>query len=161
MVSEKMAKALSEQINAEYHSAYLYLSMANHFDHIGRSGVAHWFQKQAEEELTHGEKIRQYLLDKGNKPEIKPIKEVKTSWDSILEAFQDGLAHEQLVTSLINKLVILAQEEDDFATEYMLHWFVTEQVEEEDVAGQMISDLKLIGNDGAGLYHFDIRLGER
>lgn len=161
MVSEKMAKALSEQINAEYHSAYLYLSMANHFEHIGRKGTAHWFHHQAEEELEHGEKIRQYLLDRGNKPDIKPIPEVKKGWKSILEAFEDGLAHEQLVTGLINKLVVQAQEEDDFATEIMLHWFVTEQVEEEDVAGQMIDDLKLIGEDGQGLYMFDKHLNER
>lgn len=161
MMSEKLAAALSEQINAEYHSAYLYLSMANHFEHVGRRGVAHWFHHQAEEELEHGEKIRQFMLDRGSKPDIKPIKEVKKEWATILEAFEDGLKHEKLVTMLIKTLMIQAQEEDDFATEIMLQWFITEQVEEEDVAGQMIDDLKLIGEDGAGLYHFDLKVGER
>jgi ferritin len=161
MVSEKLEKALNKQINAEFWSAYLYLSMSAHFSNKGLPGVAHWFRIQFKEEQAHAVKIMDYLISKGNRVELEPIAEVTTSWKSPLAAYEHTLKHEGDVTALINNLVALARSENDFATENMLQWFVSEQVEEVETVHGLIDNLKLIGDNGFGLYTIDKELGQR
>ena len=161
MVSKELETAINKQINAEFWSAYLYLSMSAHFAHEGLPGFANWFKVQFQEEQDHAVKFMNYLISKGNKVELTPIEKVDTSWDSLLKAFQDTLNHERVVTSLINNLVSIARKENDYATENMLQWFVNEQVEEEETAQAMIDSLKLIGSNGFGIYTMDKELGQR
>lgn len=161
MVSNKLEIAINEQINAEFWSAYLYLSMSVHFANKGLPGFANWFKVQFQEEQDHAMKLINYLISKGNKVSLTPIKEVEISWESLLAAFEDTLKHEKVVTGMINNLVSIARSEDDYATENILQWFVTEQVEEEETAQEMIDSLKLIGDNGFGIYTMDKELGAR
>lgn len=161
MVSNKLETAINKQINAEFWSAYLYLSMSVHFANKGLPGFANWFKVQFQEEQDHAMKLINYLISKGNKVSLTPIKEVETSWESLLTAFEDTLKHEKVVTGMINNLVSIARSEDDYATENILQWFVTEQVEEEETAQEMIDSLKLIGDNGFGIYTMDKELGAR
>ena len=161
MVSKKLEKAINEQVNAEFWSAYLYLSMSAHFANEGLMGFANWFQVQFQEEQDHAQKFMNYLIAKGNKVELKPIEKVDTSWESLLKAFEDTLAHDKVVTGLINNLVSIARSENDYASENMLQWFVNEQVEEEETAQGMIDSLKLIGTNGFGIYTMDKELAQR
>jgi len=161
MVSKELETAINKQINAEFWSAYLYLSMSAHFSNEGLPGFANWFKVQFQEEKDHALKFMNYLIAKGNKVQLMPIEQVDTSWDSVLKAFQDTLDHERVVTSLINNLVSIARKENDYATENMLQWFVKEQVEEEETAQAMIDGLKLIGSNGFGVYTMDKELAQR
>ncbi|HBT85318.1 MAG: ferritin [Fermentimonas sp.] len=161
MVSKNLETAINKQINAELWSAYLYLSMSAHFSNKALPGIANWFQVQFHEEQDHALKFMNYLISKGNKVELQPIKEVQTSWDTVLKAFEDTLKHEKVVTSLINDLVAIARSENDYATENMLQWFVNEQVEEEETAQGMVDALKLIGDNGVGVYMLDKELATR
>ncbi len=161
MLSTKLQDALNEQINAEFWSAYLYLSMAMQFEADGRAGVANWFRIQFKEELAHVEIFINYVNQRGGRVVLKPIAEVPTQWSSPLEAFKDTLDHEQKVTSLINALYALAEEEHDYATRDRLNWFVSEQVEEEETARQLIDKFTLIGDNGMGLYMLDQELAAR
>lgn len=161
MVSKKLETALNKQVNAEFWSAYLYLSMSAHFANEGLPGVANWFKIQFQEEQDHALKFMNYLIAKGNKVELKPIEKVPTSWKSVLNAFEDTLKHEKVVTALVNDLAALARAENDYSTENMLQWFVNEQVEEEETAQGMIDGLKLIGDNGFGLYTMDKELAQR
>ncbi len=161
MVSKKLEKALNEQINAELWSAYLYLSMSMDFASKGLPGVANWFKIQFQEEQDHAHKFMNYLIAKGNKVELKPIEKVQTTWKSVLEAFEETLKHEKVVTALIHDLTALAKSEKDYSTDNMLSWFINEQVEEEETAQGMIDALKLIGDNGFGLYTLDKELATR
>lgn len=161
MVSKKLEKALNEQINAELWSAYLYLSMSMDFASKGLPGVANWFKIQFQEEQDHAHKFMNYLIAKGNKVELKPIEKVQTTWKSVLEAFEETLKHEKVVTALIHDLTALAKSEQDYSTDNMLSWFINEQVEEEETAQGMIDALKLIGDNGFGLYTLDKELATR
>lgn len=161
MLSKKMEAALNAQINAEFWSAYLYLSMSAHFAAEGKSGFANWFKVQFDEEQGHALKLFNYVVERGNIVELKPIAEVATKWDSPLHAFEETLKHEKVVTGMINDLVALAREEKDYATESMLQWFVNEQVEEESTAQGYIDALKMIGTNGFGIYTLDKELKSR
>ena len=161
MLSKKLENAINKQINAELWSAYLYLSMSNHYTHEGLSGVANWFTLQFHEEQEHAMKFMEYMAARGSKVELQPIEKVDTSWSTLKEAFEETLAHEKVVTGLINDLVTLAREEKDYATENMLQWFISEQVEEEESVQEILDALNLIGDKGHAIYMFDKELGKR
>ena len=159
MIKENIQDALNEQINAELYSSYIYLSMSAYFESIDLPGFAHWMRVQAQEEVVHAMKFYNYINERGGRVIMKPIKGPKTEWESPLAAFQHAYVHEQLVTSLINKLVDLTIEEKDHATTSVLQWFVTEQVEEEDSASSVVQQIKLAGE--GGLFILDKELGMR
>lgn len=161
MLTNKMESALNTQINEEFWAAYLYLSMSAYFTSKGLPGFANWMHVQAQEETTHAMKIYNYVLERDGHVALEPIKGVTITWDSPLAAFQAALEHEQSVTRMINKLVDTAIEEGDHATRNMLQWFVSEQVEEESSAKEIVDALKLIGDNGFGLYSMDKDLATR
>jgi ferritin len=161
MLSEKMEEALNGQLNAELYSSYLYLSMASYFEDISLGGFAGWMRAQAYEESMHGLKFYDYIIERGGRVTLKAIDGPPTEWESPLAAFEAVLAHEQKVTSLINDLVELALEEHDHATHIFLQWFVTEQVEEEDSANDVVQKIRLIGDARGGLFMLDRELGQR
>ncbi len=161
MLSPKIQDALNNQINAEFWSAYLYLSMGMHFENEGHAGLANWFRVQFKEEQAHAEIFMNYVNSRGGRVVLKAIDAVPTTWESPLAAFEATYEHEQKVTSLINGIYALAEAENDYATRGKLDWFVNEQVEEEETAKGLIDRLKLIGDNGLALYMLDQELATR
>ncbi|WP_372934945.1 ferritin [Mariniphaga sediminis] len=161
MLKEKVEKALNEQINAEQYSALLYLSMSAWFESKGLPGFANWMYVQYQEELTHANKIFKYVIDRDGEVRLKGIEQMPTEFDNVVEVVEKTLKHEQYVTSLIDKLVDIAVEERDRATESFLKWFVDEQVEEEANVSEILDSLKLIEGKGNGLFMLDRELRQR
>lgn len=161
MLNKKVEEALNAQINAEMWSAYLYLSMAAYAHANGNPGIGHWFEVQFQEEQDHARIFFNYIIQRGGHVELKPIEGVPTTWESPLTVFEATLAHEQKVTQLINSLFALTTAENDYATQSMLKWFIDEQVEEEENAKNIIDNLRMIKDNGYGLYMLDKELGAR
>lgn len=162
MLNPKVQDAINEQINAELYSAYLYLSMAQYFEAEGLAGFANWFKIQFQEEQAHATIFMNYVNQRGGRVMLKAIDAVPTTWDSPMEVFRATLEHEQKVTALINSLYTLAMQEEDYATRDRLNWFVGEQVEEEeDNCRALIDKLRLIGDNGMGLYMLNTELAAR
>ena len=161
MINKKMQDALNEQVNAEFYSAYLYLSMAAYFESTSLPGFATWMRVQTQEELLHGMKIYDYVNERGGRVTLKSIGEPQTEWESPLAAFEAAYGHEQKVTGLINGLVNLAVEEKDIAANTFLQWFVDEQVEEEESAETVVNKLKLAVDASDGMNMLDNEMGQR
>lgn len=161
MIKEKIENALNKQLNAEMYSSYLYLSMSAFFESENLKGFAHWMRIQAQEELVHAMKFFDYVHERGGLIALTTIDAPPTKWQSPLAAFNHVFEHEQKVTGLINDLVDLAISENDHATNNFLQWFITEQVEEESSAGEIVQKLKLMGDASGGLFMFDRELGQR
>lgn len=161
MLSKKMEKAFNEQINAELYSAYLYLAMSAYFEAEGYAGMAQWMRTQYQEEEFHALKMFDYVSERGGRVILKAIDAPKATWKSPENVFAETLKHEQLVTSLIHKLVKLARAEDDYASESFLSWYVAEQVEEEASAEAILQKVKMVGKTGNALYMLDKELGQR
>ena len=155
IMNEKIYKALNEQIKHEFYSSFLYLSIASYFENVPLDGFTKWFRKQAEEEHEHAMKIYQYINDRNMQVEIPAIDKAPAKFNSIEEIFEMALAHEKKVTHWIYEIYDLAVKERDHATHVFLHWFITEQVEEEKNAQDNLDQIKLIGNDKAGLLILD------
>jgi ferritin len=160
-LSEKMEKALNDQINAELFSSYLYQAMAADFQAKNWKGFAAWLRAQAGEEQGHAMKFAKYVEDRLGRVTLKAIAEPPAEWASPLAAFEAVAEHEAKVTGLINKLVALAAAEKDNATSILLQWFVTEQVEEEAHADDIVQKLRRIKDSVHGLFMLDSILGQR
>ena len=106
MLNKKIEKAINTQINAEMWSAYLYLSMASYCHSIGQTGMARWYEVQFKEEQDHAKILFNYIIQRNGKVTLTTIESVPTEWKSILDVFENTLAHEQKVTSLINSLFL-------------------------------------------------------
>lgn len=161
MLSEKMAGALNEQLNKEIYSAYLYLSMSAYSTYIGLKGFANWFMVQYQEEMAHAMKFYDYINSQGGRVNLTAIAQPPAEFMSPLDMFERTLAHEQFVTKSINELVDFAIAEKDHATNILLQWYVTEQIEEEGNDNEIIAKLKLVGDDGNGLLMVDRELAMR
>ena len=161
MLDAKMEAALNEQIKEEFASAYLYLSMAAYLAASGWDGMAQWMRVQAKEEVEHALRLFDHVLERGGEVRLLALPQPEQTWDSPLAAFKAAYDHERYITDRINKLMDLARELNDYATQTMLHWFVTEQVEEEDQTRKIAELLERVGDSARGLAMVDQRLGGR
>ena len=161
MISEKMEKALNDQVNAEMYSAYLYLSMHAAVEKMGLKGFANWMYVQVQEEMAHAMGLYNYILTRGGTVTLAAIEKPEGSWASIKDVAKAVLEHEQKVTSLINGLVDVAEEVKDRAAISFLDWYVKEQVEEEDNVETILATLNLIGSDVNALLNYDKELSAR
>jgi ferritin len=160
-MNKKMLDAFNEQMRREFHSAYIYLEMAAHFDAENLSGMAAWMKAQHGEEIEHAMKFYNYIVERGGRPVIPGIDKPELKISKPIDAFEAAFKHEKYITKSIDELYDLAVKENDKPAQIFLNWFVEEQVEEEDNVGGVVDTMKMIGDSGQALYMLDRQLGQR
>lgn len=161
MISKSMLEAINDQINKEMYSSNLYLSMAAYFEEKNLSGLAHWMRLQTNEENEHAMKFFDFLVDRGGRVRLGALAAPKSEWASSLEAFQQALEHEEMISASIYKLYEQSVKENDYASQIFLQWFINEQVEEEKNVSDIIHQLKMIEKGGTAVLMLDKQLGKR
>ncbi len=161
MISKKIADLLNDQITDEQYAAQYYLSMSAWFSAQDLDGIANYFRVQSKEELMHADKMFDYLNDVGAEIRMGTIQQPPYQFENATDIFLRALAHEKLVTRGIFNILKNANDESDFATVSFLQWFVTEQVEEEANASQLVTKIKMVSENPSALYLFDQELAQR
>ena len=161
MLGKAVQDAMNEQIKNELYSAYQYLSMAAYCESVNLPGFAQWMRAQSQEETEHAMKFYDFILDRNGRVVLQSIEGPVVEFGSPLEVFEQALEHEQKVTAMINELYGLAIRENDYASQTFLQWFVTEQVEEEKNAGDVVETLRMVGDKSEALFLLDRELGRR
>jgi ferritin len=161
MIGKALQDAINDQINKELYSSYLYLSMAAYFESQNLPGFAHWMHVQEGEEREHAMKFYKHLVDRSGLVALKAIDAPASEWKTSLEVFDQVAAHEEKVTASINALYELALKEKDYPAQVLLQWFITEQVEEEKNAAEVVANLQLIEARGTAVLMLDHTLGKR
>jgi ferritin len=161
MLSRPVQEAINEHINRELYSAYLYLSMAAYSEAINLSGFAHWFRVQFREEVDHALKFFDFVNARGGRVTLQAIAQPPSDFGSPTDLFERTLTHEREVTEGIYRLHELAIRENEHACLPLVQWFIAEQIEEEKTADQILQQLKLVGDEGPGLFLLDQQLGAR
>jgi len=161
MINEKVLNVLNSQINKEFYSAYLYLAMSAYFDELCLHGFSNWTKVQAREEVDHGMILLDYIIERGGKVHLDQINSPDRDFKNPLQVFDKILEHEKFVTESIHCVASMSDDECDLATRHFINWYISEQVEEEANAKDVIDKLKIFGDDKASLYHIDKELGER
>ena len=155
MVSKTIEKALNNQIKVENESSHFYLAMASWAENQGLNGVANFLYKHSDEERMHMMKLIRYVNERGGKAEIPATDKPPVKFESLQAIFKMLLDHEIKVSLEINEVVEMCLKEKDYATHNFMQWYVSEQIEEEALAREILDKLNLIGNDKGGLYIFD------
>ena len=161
MLDKKVVELLNQQVNKEFYSAYLYLDFSNYYYDEGLDGFGNWYKIQAQEERDHALLFMQYLQNNGEKVVLDAIDKPAVALTSAKVVLEEGLKHEQYVTSLIHAIYDAAYSVKDFRTMQFLDWFVKEQGEEETNAEGLIKKFELFGGDPKSLYMLDSELGAR
>jgi ferritin len=161
MMNDTVLRALNDQIKHELHSAYVYLGVSAYCDRVSLPGFAHWMRMQSQEEVSHAMKILDFINDRGGVVKLQAIDAPAFDFGTPLQIAEKALEHERKVTGLIENLYGLASKEGDYATQALMQWFVTEQVEEEKNAGLLVDQMKMIGDNRTALLMLDMELGKR
>jgi ferritin len=161
MLAPELEAAMNTQIGAELYSSHLYLAMSAYCESEGLPGFAHWFKLQSDEEREHALKFVRHVVDRGGRVTLAGIDPPQVEFETPQGAFEAALAHEMNVTMMIDGLYGMAQQHGDYASQVFLQWFVTEQVEEERAAGEIVQTLKNLGSEPASLLLLDRELGAR
>lgn len=159
MIKAKLQNIINDQITAELWSSNLYLQMSYFLKHQGWEGFAHWMLIHSNEEREHATRMADYLIERGGQVKINMVNLVPEGWGSVLEVFEHSYKQECMVSNMIDKIVLHAIEEQDFATENFFRKFVDEQVEEEALFSGIVDKLKAAGD--AGILFMDAQLGKR
>jgi ferritin len=157
----KVRNLINDQIAHEFHAAYQYLAIAAHFEADNYEGFARWMRVQAKEETEHAMRLFDYLVERGERIELKEIGQPGRDFGSPVEAFRAALAHERKVTGQINAIYEAAVEAKDYPTQVMLQWFIQEQVEEENITGTAVERLDMAGENRAALLMLDSQFARR
>ena len=160
-LTKTIQDALNAHMNQEFYASYLYLSMSAYCEEINLPGFAHWMRVQSQEEYNHAMKMFDFIVKQKGRVILHPIDQPIIEFHSPLDVMQQALDHEQHVSQLINQLYELAVREHDYPTQVHLQWFITEQVEEEKVASDIVERLKMIGERGDALLLLDRELVKR
>jgi ferritin len=160
-VNATVLSAINEQINSEFGASYTYLAMTIFCERQKFLGAAKWLRFQAEEERQHGMKLFDFVLARDGDVDLKAIDQPKSTFASLSAVFEQVLEHEKGVTERINALYELCFQEKAFAEMTELQWFLTEQVEEEKVAREIVAKFRLVQNDPAAILDMDRELGAR
>lgn len=161
MIKEHVQAAINDQIRAEFQTAYSYLAMSARMDAKNMRGMANWLRVQWEEEVTHAMKFFDFVLQRGGKVALLGLEGTDPGDGSLLELFERVLEMERDTTRRIHALYDLAVKENDYALQTLLHWYIDEQVEEEDIVSDIIDKLRLIGESGPNLFLLDQDMGRR
>lgn len=160
MLQEKVEKALNSQIGLEAYSSQLYLSMASWAEKKGYNGSSKFLYEHADEERGHMLKLFHYINDREGHAIVPALNKPPFEFDSIKAVFEEILKHEKMISGTINDLVGICIDEKDYTTQNFLQWYVSEQIEEENLAKTNLDKLMLLGDDKASMYMFDKEMQE-
>jgi ferritin len=161
MISPTITDALNEQLKQELYSSYLYLQMSAYCDAENLPGFSTWLRIQAEEERGHAMKFYDFILDRDSKVALQALPQPPREFGTPASLFEQVLAHEQEISSLIEQLYRKAGAEQDHATQIFLEWFITEQIEEEKTVTVILETLRMAGDSKVALLMLDRELGAR
>lgn len=160
-MNPKVLEAITRQINSELSASYAYLAMSAYCESQKFTGAARWLRLQSQEEHMHAMKLFDFVLARDRSVKLLAIEQPASDFKSVADVFERALAQEQEVSRQIDALYETAFNEKAFSAVAELQWFLTEQVEEEKTAREIVAKFKMVGNDPASLLDLDRELGAR
>jgi len=155
MLTSKIETALNNQVSVEAESSQVYLAMASWAENLGFEGVSQFMYAHSDEERQHMLKLIKFINERGGHAKVSQLSAPPTEFGSFKDMFQTLFDHEVMVSKAINNLVDVSLQEKDYATHNFLQWYVSEQIEEEALARNILDKINLIGDDKSGFYLFD------
>jgi ferritin len=162
-LSPTLAQALNDQMTNEAHNSQIYLAYASWAADKGYDGISNFLFRHANEERNHMMKFLEYILKRGGKVVVTAIPAPGPDPVSVNDCFEKVFQSEVENTTKIYDIVNMSMAEKDWATWNFMQWFVKEQTEEETLAMDLLSKIKVAGGENAkdtALYALDVDLGK-
>jgi ferritin len=137
-IPAKVVEELNRQFNQELGAAHSYLALSIWCDTRNLKGFGRYFVKQAGEERAHAERILKHLTDRGVTAQVTALPAPKQDFKTLLEVAQQAQAQEHANTLGVNAVYEVALAAKDLPVQVLMHWFINEQVEEEDWSTEMV-----------------------
>ena len=147
MTTSKFAAQLTAQIGEEFAAHHQYLAIAAHYESMTLPQLAGFFYRQAAEERGHAMMMVQYLLDTDQPVRIPATPAPTSDFDGVVTPIELAVAQEKRVTQQINELTRVARDDNDFAAEQFMQWFIKEQVEEVATMQDLLAVVQRSGDD--------------
>lgn len=147
MPAARFVEQLNAQIGHELAAHNQYLACAVHYDSLTMPQMAAFFYAQALEERGHAMMMIQYLLDTDGDVAIPAVEAPQSTFDGVVTPVELAQEQERRVTEQINSLVRTAREENDYASEQFLQWFIKEQVEEVATMNDLLAVVRRCRDD--------------
>ncbi|MGB7218108.1 MAG: ferritin [Vicinamibacterales bacterium] len=154
-------RAINVQINSELRAWYQYLAMSAFCERDKFTGAGKWLKQQSLEEYQHALKLFDFVLARNGTVELLALEQPVRAFETLGDMFESVLELEEQTTAQINDLFELAFKSKAFAEMTELQWFLTEQVEEEKIARELVAKFRLVGDDPGSLLDIDRELGTR
>jgi ferritin len=161
MIKASTLAALNKQIQHEQGNAHAYESVSLYFGRLGLHGFEAFMTRQAGEERVHAEKFIRHVADRGGRVELATIAAPRVDFESVLDAVKAVRDMERSTTQSIHRLFETARREGDYALEVLLHWYITEQVEEEQWADELTGLVEQFHERAGQLFMLDHQWGKR
>lgn len=145
---------LQRQLNHELGAAHAYTALAVWCIDRNLKGFGRFFHKQSQEERGHAQRFMDHLLDRGVMPELRDLPAPRMKFDGLLDVARHAQGMEQANTAGIHKAYEAAVQNRDYPAQVALHWFIAEQVEEEDWCSEMVERVEA-ANCAGGLSSLD------
>jgi ferritin len=154
-LQDTVFEMLNQQIGMEAHSSASYLAMAAWCYNQGLNGTGDYFKKQSGEEREHMMKLFDFIVDAGGLPVSPEVVNIESSYEGLRDILVKALEMEIAITQNFNRISDHCNKVKDYQTARFLHWYLDEQMEEEQQARRAIEIYDLIGTDSGGLYRID------
>ncbi|HNO40665.1 MAG TPA: ferritin [Marmoricola sp.] len=139
MTAARFVEALNEQIGNEFAAHQQYVACAIHYDDLTMPQMAAFFYAQALEERDHAMMMVKFLLDTDAKVKLPGVEAPIVEFADVVAPIELALAQEKRVSEQIFNLTRIAREENDFAAEQFMQWFIKEQVEEVSTMNDLLT----------------------
>ena len=139
MTASRFVEALNAQIGNEFAAHQQYVACAIYYDDLTMHQMASFFYAQALEERDHAMMMVKFLLDTDASVRMPGVEAPTVDFADVTAPIELALAQEKRVSEQIFNLTKIAREENDFAAEQFMQWFIKEQVEEVSTMNDLLT----------------------
>jgi ferritin len=160
LISSTVIDCLNYRIEQEEQSSRIYLAMSLWLNNEGFSGAACLWKKYSNEELSHADWARTYLLSFGIQPLTPTLKQPTQSFTGLPQIINLSFEHEIDISTQIKESATKALREGDHMLYELMLRYLKEQVEEHDKTQTWVDKLNAFGTDKIALRLLDNEMAE-
>jgi bacterioferritin B len=139
MPAKRFVEQLNTQIGQEFAAHQQYVACAVYYESLTMPQMARFFYAQALEERDHAMMMIKYLIDQDAAALVPGVSAPQVDFADVVSPVELALEQERRVTAQINELTRIARDENDFASDQFMQWFIKEQVEEVSTMSDLVA----------------------
>ena len=147
LIDDSCISFLNYRVQQEDQSSRIYLSMSLWLDNNGYVNSAKLWKKYSDEERSHADIARNYLLNMGVQPATPALEQPEEEYDGLPEIIRLSYQHEIDITNQCSELANHALKDGSHMLYELALHYLKEQNEEHGKMQNWVDQLKAFGED--------------